>query len=118
MSDKPTELALSQMLTAAAEAIGYIDGYELADFLADSRTRRACAMCLVQIGDLGSRLRTEAPDFVASHPEISWQEMRGLRNRIAHGYGDLDFNAVWDTLQDSLPTLIAQLEAILAPRAS
>jgi uncharacterized protein with HEPN domain len=38
--------------------------------------------------------------------------MRGMRNRIAHGYFDIDLAVVWDTLQTAIPALKAQLDAI------
>jgi uncharacterized protein with HEPN domain len=38
--------------------------------------------------------------------------MRGMRNRIAHGYFDIDLEIVWDTVRDALPTLLDQLAAL------
>ena len=37
--------------------------------------------------------------------------MRGMRNRITHGYFDIDLDVVWDTVQTALPALIEQLPA-------
>ncbi len=38
--------------------------------------------------------------------------MRGMRNRIAHGYFDIDMAIVWETVQRDLPALIAQLSSL------
>jgi len=38
--------------------------------------------------------------------------MRGMRNRLAHGYFDINLDVVWDTLQTALPELRRQLLAI------
>jgi uncharacterized protein with HEPN domain len=38
--------------------------------------------------------------------------MKGMRNRIAHGYFDIDLSVVWDTVQSTLPQLVAALPAI------
>jgi uncharacterized protein with HEPN domain len=54
----------------------------------------------------------QQPVFAAQHDAIPWRSMRGMRNRIAHGYFDIDLAVVWDTLQTALPTLQAQLNAI------
>ena len=35
--------------------------------------------------------------------------MRGMRNRMAHGYSDINLDVVWETVQVSLPELIEQL---------
>jgi uncharacterized protein with HEPN domain len=37
-----------------------------------------------------------------------------MRNRLIHGYFDVDLDRVWDTVTDDLPPLLAQLEAALA----
>ncbi len=37
---------------------------------------------------------------------------RGMRNRVAHGYFDIDLDVVWDTVQTALPTLIEQLSSL------
>ena len=38
--------------------------------------------------------------------------MRGMRNRIAHGYFDIDLVVVWDTVQTALPELKLQLDGL------
>ena len=43
------------------------------------------------------------------HPEIPWAKMRGMRNRMAHGYFDTNLEIVWDTVRLSLPELERQL---------
>ena len=37
--------------------------------------------------------------------------MRGMRNRVAHGYFDINLEVVWDTVQTALPALLVQLSA-------
>ncbi len=39
--------------------------------------------------------------------------MKGMRNRIAHGYFDIDLEIVWDTVQASLPLLVKELRSIM-----
>ncbi len=51
-------------------------------------------------------------DFIAAHPTIPWRSMRGMRNRIAHGYFDVNLDVVWDTLQTALPDLSRQLDQL------
>lgn len=38
--------------------------------------------------------------------------MRGMRNRIAHGYFDINLDTVWETVQVSLPELLAALSRL------
>lgn len=53
-------------------------------------------------------------DFAAAHPEVSWQRIAGLRNRIVHDYFGLDLEIVWQILQTDLP----QLKSHLRPPAT
>ena len=48
-----------------------------------------------------------------AHPTIPWQDIVGIRNRLVHGYFDIDFRVVWDTVIQDLPKLIDQLERLL-----
>ena len=38
--------------------------------------------------------------------------MRGMRNRVAHGYFDVNLDVVWDTAQTALPDLLLRLERL------
>jgi uncharacterized protein with HEPN domain len=81
-----------------------------ADFLQDTRTQEAIAMNLINIGEGASRILRLHSDVAASYPQILWQEMIGMRNRIAHGYNDIDMDVVWDTANGALLDFIAAVE--------
>lgn len=40
--------------------------------------------------------------------------MRGMRNRIAHGYFEINLDVVWDTVQTALPALLGSLSLVRA----
>jgi uncharacterized protein with HEPN domain len=50
--------------------------------------------------------------FAQAHAELPWRNMRGMRNRIAHGYFDINLDVVWDTVQAALPELLKRLPAV------
>jgi uncharacterized protein with HEPN domain len=50
--------------------------------------------------------------FTLVHPEVPWRNIRSMRNRIAHGYFDIDLDIVWDTVQIALPELLRQLPTL------
>lgn len=52
------------------------------------------------------------PQFAQAHPEVPWRSMRGMRNRIAHGYFDINLEVVWETVQSALPKLLEQLPEV------
>ncbi len=101
---------LDQMRTAADDARRFVEGMTKQDFLTDKRTQQAVVMSLVIIGEAAGRIMDQHLDFVAAHPTIPWRSMRGMRNRIAHGYFDVNLDVVWDTLQTALPDLSRRLD--------
>ncbi len=103
---------LSHMIEAAQLAQGYVAELTYADFLNDRRTQQAVVLNLITIGEIATRMCSEYPDFAAAHPDIPWRQMRGMRNRMAHGYFDIDLEIVWDTVKTSLPQLERQLAAL------
>lgn len=104
---------LEQMLEAASRATSFVDGMEKTDFLDDVRTQQAVAMSLINIGEMASRIERDHPGFHLDHPDLPWSKMIGIRNRIAHGYFELDFGVVWETVLTDLPELKDRLSAIL-----
>lgn len=68
-------------------------------------------MSLIIIGEAATKVMDGYTDFTQAHPEVPWRSMRGMRNRIAHGYFDINLDVVWDTVQTALPELLRQLHA-------
>jgi len=106
-------LWVEQMREAAGDACRYVDGLDFAAFERDKRTQQAVVLNLLLIGEVASRIAEGAPGFIAAHPEIPWAAMRGMRNRIAHGYFELDIEVVWDTVRDAVPELAVKLPGLL-----
>jgi len=103
---------LEQMRESSTDALSFVERLTKDSFLSDKLTQRAVVMSLIIIGEAATKTMERFPDFVAKHPEIAWRGMRGLRNRIAHGYFDLDLDVVWATLKTALPELLEQLKAL------
>jgi uncharacterized protein with HEPN domain len=57
------------------------------------------------IGEAASKLADGYPEFAAQHADVPWKQMRGMRNRMAHGYFEINLDIVWDTVQQSLPDI-------------
>ena len=103
---------IDNMQTAATDACLFVDGMTKEDFLADKRTQQAVIMSLVIIGEAAARIMDQYDAFVAENASIPWRAMRGMRNRIAHGYFDVNLEVVWDTACSALPVLRRQLEQL------
>lgn len=48
-------------------------------------------------------------------PNVSWQEINGMRNRLVHEYDDVNLNIVWDVVQSEIPPLIEELKSQIPP---
>lgn len=65
---------------------------------------------LIQISENTKRLTTE---FKTKHKEIPWHAIIGMRNRIVHEYGDVEFDIVYDTITKDIVELCQMLESLL-----
>ena len=81
-------------------------------FLADKRTQQAVTMNLVIIGEAATKLLQENGDLLKRHPGVSWRHMKGMRNRLTHGYLAIDLDVVWETVQTALPELRERLAGV------
>ena len=99
------------MRQAASEACGFVEGLSKAAFINDKRTQLAVIMDLIIIGEAATKVMDHHEAYAVAHPDIPWRSMRGMRNRIAHGYFDMDLDVVWDTVKIALPDLLKTLRA-------
>jgi uncharacterized protein with HEPN domain len=103
---------ISHMLEAVTLARSYVVGLGKADFLGDKRTQQAVILNIMVIGEAATKLSDEYPEIVAKFPQVEWKSMRGMRNRLAHGYFDINLDIVWETVRQALPVLESQLRQI------
>lgn len=103
---------LGHMLDAARQACVYIEGMDKFDFLDDRRTQQAVIMNLIILGEAATKLLDGYREFIDQYPDVPWASMKGMRNRIAQGYFDLNLDIVWETVRTALPQLLAVLPAI------
>ena len=103
---------LEHMYEATRLARTYTEGLSKEEFLDDKRTQQAVILNLITIGEVAARIFSDHKEFATAHTEVPWQQMRGMRNRMAHGYFDINLDVVWDTVQASLPELERQLATL------
>ena len=101
---------LGHMLDMARKAAGKIEGKSRADYDGDEDLRIVIAHLVQTIGEAAARVSDPAR---ASHPEIPWKQITGIRHRIVHDYMDVDYDVLWEVATRDLPRLVAQLEKIV-----
>lgn len=95
MSENRLPDYLEHMHQAATDACSFVEGLPQDDFLEDKRTQQAVIMSLIILGEAATKVMDGYTEFTQAHPEIPWRSMRGMRNRIAHGYFDINLEVVW-----------------------
>ena len=98
-------------VVAEADVIAQlIDGFDLAAFCADERTKRAVSMTLINIGELVKGLSEEVR---VSNPHVPWRGVTGLRDMAAHKYQTLRQEDIWETVTNDVPPLRMQIIELL-----
>ena len=105
---------LEHIRQAATDACSFVQGQTKADYIADRRTQQAVILSLLFIGEAATKLIQHYGDFLTRHPEVPWSSMKGMRNRLAHGYFDINLEVVWETVSQALPSLLERLPAAFA----
>ena len=97
MSKRDTLLLLDDMLHAAQKIKRYVTDIDFDTFISDDKTMDAVARNFEIIGEAANRVD---PDFRDSNPEIEWKRIRGFRNRIVHEYFGIDYEIVWQIIEE------------------
>jgi uncharacterized protein with HEPN domain len=108
---------LDHMRQAATDALSFVEGLSKDEFIRDKRSQQTVVMSLIIIGEVAAKVMDLHAGFTVRFPQVPWRNMRGMRNRIAHGYFDINLDVVWDTVQTALPALLNQLRAVRANAA-
>lgn len=72
-------------------------------FQADPSFQRCISFSVLQIGELCNGLSEEYRKETSG--EIQWNAIRGLRNIVAHAYGSIKLDILWDTVTSDIPAL-------------
>lgn len=98
---------LWDMLDSARTAVLYTRGLRYEEFLNQGMTRDAVERKLEIIGEAARRVSQEARDQLQ---DIPWKQIIGLRNILAHEYGEIRYEILWIIICDKLGPLIQRLE--------
>lgn len=103
---------LWDMIQAAKEVEDMIENHDLVSFLNDRVLMRALERCVEIVGETARRISSR---FKEEHPEIPWREIIGQRNILAHEYGQIDHELLFNTVTNDIPELIVMLNQLLPP---
>ena len=108
---------LNVYLEEILQAANYIDSYtkdiNFDEFIKDTKTSQAVILNLLIIWENANKLLNLYPKFTLDTEHLRWTAMRGMRNRIAHGYFEMNMEIVWETIQQSIPKIIEQIPILI-----
>ncbi len=108
--NRSDKMFIEDLLTAISRIAEYIEGYNFDQFKQDYKTVDAVIRNFEIIGETSKKISDKIKD---GNPEIPWQEMYYLRNRVMHEYFGIDYEIIWDVARNYLPENKRQIEKIL-----
>jgi len=97
------------LIRACNLIIKFCDNLNKETFLKDEKTQSSVLYQIVIIGEAVNRL---SPDFIKFYPQIPFNAIRGMRNRVVHEYKEVDLDILWEVTQTNIPELLNQFKKV------
>ncbi len=110
MSMRHDDLYLVDIIESAEKLAKMIQGVDTEGFKTDVKLTAATQYLLIVAGEACGKLQ---PSTVEAMPDVPMHQVRGFRNRLVHGYFDVDLDLVWEVAHDHIPPLQAAAELAL-----
>jgi uncharacterized protein with HEPN domain len=104
---------LAHILQAIERITTYTEDIDVVGFLNNELIQDAVIRNIEIIGEAAHNVDTVYPSFANEHPNVPWQDMYWMRNRVSHGYFSVDLEIVWKTIQRDIPELAQQVKDVL-----
>ena len=101
---------IKDIIDHASQAVAIAGGRRREDLDTDLQFRYASERLIEIVGEAAGKL---SPECRRQQPEIPWNLVIGMRNRLIHGYGEVNLDRLWATLADDLPKLMENLKKTL-----
>ena len=101
---------VEDILDAMDKAEILLEDVTFEEFEADFRINFAVVRALEIVGEATKRLPMS---LRYDYPDIPWKDMAGMRDRITHGYDNVNFRNVWNTVKKRIPIVKPQIRQIL-----
>lgn len=102
-----------ERLADVREAIDRIEKYAIRGRHAFDHDELIQTWIVHHVQIIGEACGLVSEGFRASHPEIPWKKIIGMRNVLVHHYFGIDEDLVWDAVERELPGLKGAIEANL-----
>ena len=103
-------ISILKMIEYIDKSIMYTEGYDFEKFSKDDKTIDATIFAISQIGELVKNISKETTQ---KYPDIEWNMIKGLRNRIVHDYEGINVKTIWYIVENDINVLKEQLQEII-----
>lgn len=103
---------IEHILDATQQVRSYVTGTSKEMFMQDRKTQDAVILKILVIGEAAAKILDAHATFAQGHPDIPWNQMKGMRNRMVHGYFETNLELVWETIQVFIPDLESKLRSV------
>lgn len=103
-------ITLTKMIEYIDKSLKYTKGYSFEKFSCDDKTIDATVFSISQIGELVKNISKET---MKKYPNIEWNMIKGLRNRIVHDYEGISLKSIWYIIQNDILELKNSLQNII-----
>lgn len=110
MSKRDTHATLSQIAEHALHAQDLCANKTLPELEADWKSLLALERALEILGEAVKRLPAE---LCEAYPAVPWRLVAGMRDRLSHGYDDVDYEILWNAVHHDLPNLLKTVEQMM-----
>lgn len=104
---------LGHILQAVDRINVYTEDIDEVGFLKNQMVQDAVIRNIEIIGEAAHNIEKHHPDFADQHPDVPWEEVYLMRNRVSHGYFSVDLEVIWNTVQRDIPELEQQIRQLL-----
>lgn len=111
MNKKDDTVFLRHILDASNKIEEYLTNINQRSFYRNNLIQDGVIRQIEIIGEATRRVSKELQD---SYPNIPWQDISGMRNKLIHDYFGIDLMAVWLTAAKDVPTLKKEVQKILS----
>jgi len=86
----------------------FVQGMTFNEFVEDTKTVFAVIRAFEVLGEAAKNIPSE---YRNEHPDVPWQKITSLRNKLIHEYFSVNLNVIWNTIHQDIP----DLQMLLSP---